>query len=43
MKGSKIMAKYQDKVSEATQELSESIREVNQAIADSAVAAQERN
>jgi hypothetical protein len=43
MKGSKIMVKYQDKVSEATQELSESIREVNQAIADSAVAAQERN
>jgi len=43
MKGSKIMAKYQDKVSEATQELSESIREATQAIADSAVSAQERN
>ena len=43
MKGNKIMAKYQDKVSEATQELSESIREATQAIADSAVAAQERN
>jgi len=44
MKGSKIMAtEYQDKVSEATGELSESIREVTQAIADSVVAAQERN
>jgi len=37
------MAKYQDKVSEATEELSESVREANQAIADSVVAAQERN
>src|SRR6516165_1745216 len=43
MKGSKIMAKYQEKVSEATGELSESIRDASQAIADSAVAAQERN
>lgn len=37
------MAKYKDKVSEATENLSESVREVNRAIADSAVAAQERN
>ena len=37
------MAKYKDKVSEATEELSESVREANRAIADSVVAAQERN
>ena len=37
------MTKYKDKVSEATEELSESVREVNRLIADSAVAAQERN
>src|SRR3989442_12140173 len=37
------MTKYKDKVSEATVSLSESIRESNQAIADSAVSAQERN
>ncbi len=37
------MTKYQDKVSEATQELSESIWEAGQAIADSLVAAQKRN
>jgi len=37
------MAKYQDNVSEATEELSESVREANRAIADSVVAAQERN
>jgi len=43
MKGSKIMAKYEDKVSEATEELSESVREANRVIADSVVAAQERN
>jgi hypothetical protein len=43
MKGNKIMAKYKDKVSEATENLSVSVREVNQAIADSAAAAQERN
>jgi hypothetical protein len=44
MKGSKIMAtKYKDQVSEATEELSESVREANRAIADSVVAAQERN
>jgi len=43
MKGSKIMAKYNDKVSEATEELSESLREANQAIVNSVVAAQERN
>lgn len=42
MKGSKIMAKYTDTVSEATEELSESVREVDKAIADSVVAAQER-
>jgi len=42
MKGSKIMVKYEDKVSEATEELSESVREANRVIADSAVAAQER-
>jgi len=42
MKGSKIMAKYQDQVSEATEELSESVREANRVIAESAVAAQER-
>jgi len=40
MKGSKIMAKYKDQVSEATEELSESVREANRVIADSAVAAQ---
>jgi hypothetical protein len=45
MKGSKKMAKYKDKdtVSEATEELSESVREANRVIADSVVAAQERN
>ena len=43
MKGSKIMAKYKDQVSEATEELSESVREANKVIADSAVAASERN
>jgi hypothetical protein len=43
MKGSKIMAKYTDKISEATEELSESVREANRAITDSVVAAQERN
>jgi hypothetical protein len=43
MKGSKIMAKYKDEVSEATEELSESVREANRAIVDSVVAAQERN
>jgi hypothetical protein len=37
------MAKYQDKVSEATEELSESVLEANRAIADVVVAAQERN
>ena len=37
------MAKYKDKVSEATEELSESVREANRVIAESAVAAQERN
>jgi hypothetical protein len=37
------MTKYQDKVSEATEELSESVREANRVIADSIVAAQERN
>ena len=37
------MAKYKDQVSEATEELSESVREVNKVIAESAVAAQERN
>ena len=37
------MAKYKDTVSEATEELSVSVREANQAITDSAVAAQERN
>jgi len=42
-KESKIMAKYKDQVSEATEELSESVREANRVIADSAVAAQERN
>jgi hypothetical protein len=42
MKGSKIMAN-KDKVSEATEELSESLREANRVIADSFVAAQERN
>jgi hypothetical protein len=39
----KKMAKYQEKVSEATDSLSESVREANQVIADSVVAAQERN
>jgi len=42
-KGSTIMAKYKDQVSEATEELSESVRETNRVIAESAVAAQERN
>jgi len=37
------MAKYTDTVSEATEELSESVREANRVITDSAVAAQERN
>ena len=37
------MAKYKDQVSEATEELSESVREANKVIAESAVAAQERN
>jgi len=43
MKGNKIMVKYKDQASEATEELSESVREVNKVIADSAVAASERN
>ena len=43
MKGSNIMAKYKDTVSEATEELSASVREVNQAIAESLMAAWERN
>jgi len=43
MKGSKIMVKYEDTVSEATEELGESVRETNRVIAESAVAAQERN
>jgi len=43
MKGSKIMAKYKDTVSEATEELSESVREANRVIVDSVVEAQERN
>ena len=42
MKGNTIMAKYEDQVSEATEELSESVREANKVIAESAVAAQER-
>jgi len=42
MKGSKIMVN-KDKVSEATEELSESVREATRVIADSVVAAQERN
>ena len=37
------MVKYEDKVSEATEELSESVREVNRVIAESAVGASERN
>lgn len=37
------MAKYKDKVSEAAEELSKSIREANEAMAGIAVAAQERN
>jgi hypothetical protein len=37
------MAKYKDTVIEATEELGESVREVNRAIAESAVAAGERN
>ena len=37
------MAKYKDQVSEATEELSEAVREANKVIADSAVAASERN
>jgi len=36
------MAKYKDTVSEATEELSESVREANRAITDSVVTAQER-
>ena len=43
MKGSKIMVKYKDTVSEATEELSASVREVNRAIAESLMAAGERN
>jgi hypothetical protein len=43
MKGNKIMTMYKDKVSEATEELSESLHEANRAVADSVVAAQERN
>src|SRR2546425_345338 len=42
-KESKIMAKYKDKVNEAAWNLSKSVRESNQAIADSVVAAQELN
>ena len=37
------MTKYKDTVSEATEELSESVREANRAIVDSVVEAQERN
>ncbi len=37
------MVKYEDQVSEATEELSKSVREANRVIAESAVAAQERN
>ena len=37
------MATYTDKVSDATEELSESVSEANRVIADSVVAAQERN
>ena len=37
------MVKYEDTVSEATEELSESVREANRMIAESAVAASERN
>src|SRR5450755_3099222 len=37
-----IMARYTDTVSEATEELSASVREANQAITDSVVEAQER-
>jgi len=37
------MAKYKDTVSEATEELSASVREVNRAIAESLMAAWERN
>jgi hypothetical protein len=37
------MATYTDTVSEATEELSEFVREANKAIADSVIAAQERN
>ncbi|HEX9130841.1 MAG TPA: hypothetical protein VF844_00970 [Ktedonobacteraceae bacterium] len=37
------MAKYKDKVNEAAWSLSKSVREANQAVADSAVAAQELN
>jgi len=37
------MAKYEDKVSEATEELSESVLEANRAITDSVIAVQERN
>ena len=36
------MAKHEDQVSEATEELSESVREANKVIAESAIAAQER-
>ena len=42
-KVSTIMTKYKDKVSEATESLSESILEANREIADSAVTVQERN
>jgi len=38
-----IMVTYTDTVSEATEELSESVREANRVIVDSVVAAQERN
>ena len=43
MKGSKRMAKYKDTVSEATDELSASVRKENRAIAESVMAAGERN
>jgi vacuolar-type H+-ATPase subunit H len=43
MKGSKIMAKYKDTVSEATDELSASVRKENRAIAESVMEAGERN
>jgi hypothetical protein len=43
MKGSKIMANYKDTVNEAIDELSVSVREENRAIAESVMAAGERN